>query len=285
MSADLRLCTLWASLQVFSRTLPAARWPSAKPPGVDVAGRGLGLDAHDRACLVFAHATAIPPPPGASTYRPYVDRAGQTARADPAALEKRHRSRRRGRSAKSASGRCRLDPTSLGALSISARCSSPAPTARPPSQRQRAPVSPGLLAVVGPGKKVGRRACAGRCGSARFCPVPREESLARSLRTPHPAQPPAPSSPSRSLHITPFTMASRSLPLLRAALRPVVRASPASAARFVAPVAARSAAVSRRAFALSATKFKAVESACPPSFVWACCPWPRARLLRWSAAG
>jgi hypothetical protein len=53
-------------------------------------------------------------------------------------------------------------------------------------------------------------------------------------------------------------MASRSLPLFRAALRPVVRAS--AVARFAAP-AARVTAVSSRTFALSASRFKAVESA------------------------
>lgn len=53
-------------------------------------------------------------------------------------------------------------------------------------------------------------------------------------------------------------MASRSLPLFRAALRPVIRAGPV--ARFAAPAARSAAVCSSRSFALSASRFKAVES-------------------------
>lgn len=69
-----------------------------------------------------------------------------------------------------------------------------------------------------------------------------------------------------------FNMASRSLPLLRAAARPVAALRTPVVARFVAPTRA---AVSSRAFAMTASKFKAVESASHPL---ACLPGLSQRL-------
>lgn len=81
-------------------------------------------------------------------------------------------------------------------------------------------------------------------------------------------------------------MASRSLPLFRAALRPVVRAS--SVARFTAPAARATAVSTSRTFAMSASRFKAVESGLMPLYLvgpfarpWltflSCCPVDPAR--------